>query len=47
MNPATDVGKRDLPPVMRSSFTELWVPAPDADREALLAIIGQRISLLH
>ena len=44
MNPATDVGKRDLPPVMRSSFTELWVPAPDADREALLAIIGQRIS---
>jgi midasin len=43
MNPATDIGKRDLPPVMRSSFTELWVPAPDADREALLAIISQRI----
>lgn len=43
MNPATDIGKRDLPPVMRSGFTELWVPAPDADREALLAIISQRI----
>ena len=44
MNPATDVGKRDLPPVMRSSFTELRVPAPDTDREALLAIVGQRMS---
>jgi midasin len=43
MNPANDVGKRDLPPVMRASFTELWVPAPDADREALLAIVSQRI----
>lgn len=39
MNPATDVGKRDLPPALRSCFTELYVPAPDANREALLAIV--------
>ncbi|CAI7925301.1 unnamed protein product [Closterium sp. NIES-53] len=25
MNPATDVGKRDLPPAIRSRFTELFV----------------------
>ncbi|KAF8309082.1 P-loop containing nucleoside triphosphate hydrolase protein [Clavulina sp. PMI_390] len=46
MNPATDVGKKDLPSVMRSNFTELWVPPPDSDREALLAIISQRIGHL-
>ena len=25
MNPATDVGKRDLPPMLRTRFTELYV----------------------
>lgn len=25
MNPATDVGKRDLPPGLRSRFTEIYV----------------------
>ncbi|KAG8982623.1 hypothetical protein FRB90_006670, partial [Tulasnella sp. 427] len=44
MNPATDVGKKDLPPNLRSRFTELWVPPPDEDKEALLAIVKQYIS---
>ncbi|KAI9508874.1 midasin nuclear AAA ATPase [Russula earlei] len=33
MNPATDAGKKDLPPSVRSYFTEFEVPPPDADRE--------------
>ncbi|WWD21566.1 hypothetical protein CI109_106052 [Kwoniella shandongensis] len=41
MNPATDVGKKDLPPNLRSRFTELYVPPPDDDREALIAIVSQ------
>ncbi|KAF6262490.1 hypothetical protein COO60DRAFT_1699221 [Scenedesmus sp. NREL 46B-D3] len=28
MNPATDAGKRDLPPQLRSRFTEFWVGEP-------------------
>ena len=43
MNPATDVGKRDLPPAFRARFTELYVPSPDADREALVSIVAQYI----
>ncbi|KAL4259301.1 Midasin, partial [Pleurotus pulmonarius] len=43
MNPATDVGKKDLPPNIRARFTEFDVPAPDADRETLLAIVNQYI----
>ncbi|KAI9443340.1 midasin [Lactarius indigo] len=43
MNPATDAGKKDLPPNIRSYFTEIDVPPPDADRETLLAIITQYI----
>ncbi|WFD22919.1 hypothetical protein MEQU1_001598 [Malassezia equina] len=39
MNPATDVGKRDLAPSVRARFTELYVPSPDADREALVGIV--------
>ena len=41
MNPATDVGKKDLPPNIRSRFTEIDVPPPDADRETLLTIVAQ------
>ncbi|WRT64694.1 uncharacterized protein IL334_001628 [Kwoniella shivajii] len=41
MNPATDVGKKDLPPNLRGRFTELYVPPPDDDREALIAIVAQ------
>ncbi|KAG2364226.1 hypothetical protein BDR07DRAFT_1608254 [Suillus spraguei] len=43
MNPATDVGKKDLPPTVRVRFTEIDVPPPDADRETLLSIISQYI----
>ncbi|KAF9464151.1 midasin nuclear AAA ATPase [Collybia nuda] len=43
MNPATDVGKKDLPPNIRSRFTEIDVSPPDADKETLLSIVGQYI----
>ena len=43
MNPATDVGKKDLPPNIRSRFTEIDVPPPDADRDTLLSIVAQYI----
>lgn len=43
MNPATDVGKKDLPPSLRTRFTELYVPPPDDDREALISIVTQYI----
>ncbi|BGP25033.1 midasin [Rhodotorula toruloides] len=39
MNPATDVGKRDLPIGLRAKFSELWVPPPDEDRDALRTIV--------
>ncbi|UNI14165.1 AAA ATPase midasin [Purpureocillium takamizusanense] len=39
MNPATDIGKRDLPVGIRSRFTELYVGSPDADLKDLLTII--------
>ncbi|KAL2164658.1 hypothetical protein VTH06DRAFT_3875 [Thermothelomyces fergusii] len=39
MNPATDVGKRDLPPGIRSRFTEIYVGSPDRDKKDLLTII--------
>ncbi|KAG5644766.1 hypothetical protein DXG03_007674 [Asterophora parasitica] len=43
MNPATDVGKKGLPPNIRSRFTEIDVPPPDADKETLLSIVTQYI----
>jgi midasin len=43
MNPATDAGKKELPSSIRSYFTEIEVPPPDADRETLLAVITQYI----
>ncbi|CAO1630303.1 unnamed protein product [Sympodiomycopsis kandeliae] len=46
MNPATDVGKKDLPANLRSRFTELYVQSPDADREALIAIVEKYIGHL-
>ncbi|KAE8349456.1 hypothetical protein BDV28DRAFT_151862 [Aspergillus coremiiformis] len=39
MNPATDAGKKDLPPGLRSRFTEVYVHSPDSDRDDLLALI--------
>ena len=39
MNPATDVGKRDLIPSIRSRFTEIFVDSPDKDINSLQHII--------
>ncbi|KAF4625784.1 hypothetical protein G7Y89_g12380 [Cudoniella acicularis] len=39
MNPATDVGKRDLPMGLRSRFTEIYVESPDRDLDDLLCVI--------
>ncbi|KAF2725998.1 P-loop containing nucleoside triphosphate hydrolase protein [Polychaeton citri CBS 116435] len=39
MNPATDVGKKDLPPGIRSRFTELYVESPDRDTKSLQSIV--------
>ncbi|OJJ80494.1 AAA family ATPase midasin [Aspergillus glaucus CBS 516.65] len=39
MNPATDAGKRDLPPGLRSRFTEFYVHSPDNDLDDLFALI--------
>ena len=39
MNPATDVGKKDLPPGIRSRFTELYVDSPDNDIKSLSSIV--------
>jgi midasin len=44
MNPANDVGKRDLPPPLRVRFTEIDVPAPDTDKDTLLSIVTQYFS---
>jgi midasin len=46
MNPATDVGKRDLPPGLRGQFTELYVGSPDESMADLLLIIKQYIGHL-
>lgn len=43
MNPATDVGKKDLPTNIRSRFMEIDVQAPDTDRDTLLSIIEKYI----
>jgi len=39
MNPATDIGKRDLPLGFRSRFTELFIEAPDKDLENLIPVV--------
>ncbi|KAI8635037.1 midasin [Xylariaceae sp. FL1651] len=44
MNPATDIGKRDLPLGLRSRFTELYVGSPDRDLKDLLTIIKAYLS---
>ena len=48
MNPASDVGKKDLPPAIRFQFTELFIDSPDKDVESLTQIAGSYLgSLLH
>ena len=39
MNPATDAGKKDLAPGLRSRFTEIYVPSGDGNLEDLNLII--------
>ena len=39
MNPATDVGKRDLPPALRSRFSEVYVDDVE-DRDDLAAVVA-------
>jgi midasin len=39
MNPATDIGKTDLPPGIRSRFTEIYVESPDKDLKSLQHIV--------
>lgn len=39
MNPATDIGKRDLPISLRSRFTEIFVEAPDKDLDNLIPVV--------
>lgn len=46
MNPATDVGKKDLPANIREKFTEIDVPPPDEDEEVLLDIISHYVGHL-
>lgn len=43
MNPATDVGKRDLAAGIRSRFTEIYVHSPERDISDLLSIIDKYI----
>ncbi|KAJ2722068.1 AAA ATPase midasin [Coemansia sp. Benny D115] len=43
MNPSNDVGKRDLPPGLRSSFTEFFVHPPDSSADDLLAIVQKHL----
>ncbi|GMM27764.1 AAA family ATPase midasin [Martiniozyma asiatica (nom. inval.)] len=43
MNPATDVGKKDLPQSIRSRFTEIYVHSPDEDISDLLMIIDKYV----
>ncbi|KIY74066.1 P-loop containing nucleoside triphosphate hydrolase protein [Cylindrobasidium torrendii FP15055 ss-10] len=43
MNPATDVGKKDLPPNIRCRFTEIGVCPPDNDQDTLISIVTKYI----
>jgi midasin len=45
MNPATDVGKKDLPPGIRSRFTELYVESPDGDEKSLRNIVERYLGV--
>ena len=41
MNPATDIGKRDLPSSLRSRFTEIFVDSPDRKIESLVLVVKE------
>ncbi|OQV03835.1 AAA domain-containing protein [Cladophialophora immunda] len=46
MNPATDAGKKDLPPALRSQFTEIYVPSGDSNLEDLTKVIQTYLGTL-
>ncbi|EJC98837.1 P-loop containing nucleoside triphosphate hydrolase protein [Fomitiporia mediterranea MF3/22] len=46
MNPATDVGKKDLPRNIRARFTEIEVQPPDDDLESLISVITHYVGRL-
>ncbi|TIA99817.1 hypothetical protein E3P84_02013 [Wallemia ichthyophaga] len=46
MNPATDVGKRNLPQNLRERFTEIYTAPPDNDKDALVSIVDKYIGQL-
>ena len=39
MNPATDVGKKDLAPGLRARFMEIFFPSPDDDLQDLISLV--------
>ena len=41
MNPATDIGKRELPAGLRSRFAEIYVNSPDRNIESLVLVIKE------
>ncbi|KAI9827912.1 MAG: hypothetical protein M1819_006855 [Sarea resinae] len=48
MNPATDIGKKDLPMGLRSRFTEIYVQSPDRDYDDLLTVVEAYLgSFIH
>ena len=47
MNPATDIGKRNLPTSLRSRFTEIFIEAPDKDLENLLPVVKTYLGNHH
>ncbi|PGH09043.1 hypothetical protein AJ79_05772 [Helicocarpus griseus UAMH5409] len=46
MNPATDAGKRDLAPGLRSRFTEIYVNSPDTEIDDLVTLIDAYLGSL-
>ena len=40
MNPATDAGKKDMPPALRDRFAELWVGEPAPESADMRALVG-------
>ncbi len=44
MNPATDIGKRELPTGIRSRFTELYVDSPDRDAAVIRSVVEAYLS---
>lgn len=40
MNPATDVGKRDLPAVLKHHFTEMYVAEPTSVEDLCVLVQG-------